>query len=363
MFYDDDKPLPSCFYFYEINIEMRIMQKQDITWTILVLCSYCSCPAVDERATAEIGTALNETNWSNSAEHEHQQLQPSFIKTTNNNNNNNNTFPLVLLLIVCLSFLLSLMSTLSPLDSIPTPAASPPRSVSPTTMTNEKPFVMPLDTTTTSITIQLSKSRRFNRFIQTLQKFLKELDGRDKSIKFFQYLFKILLHYKLVHAKTWSPMVSQFSMTRKILRLGLFIAPARQLLYDNNKTDLVASCFLLNELGNTVADDIFCLYKLGLVSSKLGKQAEVVACYCWFAGILHDVHENWMTLRQLRQKQVVDDEKMFNTQLSIVKLSMDGVFCACDIWQPSFASGVQAWSGFFSGTLSGYKLWRKIAAA
>ncbi|KAI9258102.1 peroxisomal biogenesis factor 11 [Phascolomyces articulosus] len=216
---------------------------------------------------------------------------------------------------------------------------------------------------------RLSNTDRINRFIRIFQKFLKELDGRDKSIKFVQYLFKILLHYKLVHAKTWSPMVSNFSMTRKILRLGLFIAPVRELTF--SRPDLMTSCFLINEVGNTLADDIFCFYKMGLVGNQLGKKAEVIAIYCWFAGILRDFSENLMTLQHLRRQQEQKGgdedhtlhEKVFTTQLSIVKLTMDGVFCGCDIWQPSFSSGVQAWSGFFSGCLSGYKLWRKVAAS
>ncbi|KAI7852992.1 peroxisomal biogenesis factor 11, partial [Circinella umbellata] len=193
-------------------------------------------------------------------------------------------------------------------------------------------------------------------------RFLKELDGRDKTIKFFQYLFKILLHYKLVQAKTWSPMVSQFSMTRKLLRVGLFMGPIRELGFSN--PNLMKSCFLLNEVGNTLADDIFCFYKMGLVNQQLGKKAEFIAIYCWFAGILHDLHENVQSLQELRSQQSIHDvdtlnEKIFTTQISIVKLIMDGVFCGCDIWQPSFSSGVQAWSGFFSGSISGYKLWRK----
>ncbi|KAI8136665.1 hypothetical protein BJV82DRAFT_526745 [Fennellomyces sp. T-0311] len=230
---------------------------------------------------------------------------------------------------------------------LPTPAASPPPSMISPIREKKKP--------------NLSKVNQVNRFVQILQKFLKELDGRDKSVKIIQYLFKILLHHKLVHGKTWSPMVSNFSMTRKVLRLGLFMGPARQLLF--NKHDIITTVFLVNEFGNDMADDLFLLYKMGLVGPKIGKHAELVAYYCWFTGILHDLHENYMTLRQLRAKEIVDEEKVFTTQLSMVKLTMDGVFCACDIWQPSFSPGVQAWAGFFSGSISGYKLWRKTASS
>ncbi|KAI9322408.1 peroxisomal biogenesis factor 11 [Dichotomocladium elegans] len=195
-----------------------------------------------------------------------------------------------------------------------------------------------------------------------IQKFLKELDGRDKTIKIIQYAFKILLYYKLVNPKRWAAMVSQFSMTRKILRLGLFVGPARALLFEP-ALPLWQKSVMLNEFSNMVGDDLFCLYKLGVVSPSVGKRAEVIAIYCWFLGILNDLAENYKTLHGLRTKEKPDQEKVFNTQISIVKLTMDCIFCACDIWQPSFAAGVQAWAGFFSGSLSGYKLWRKIASA
>ena len=253
---------------------------------LLVMC----CTAIGQHsATTEIGTPAN---FNTGSAEQHKK-----------------SAPLPFMLIVILSLLLSLLS-MTTLTYLPTPAASPPPS-----MINVIPGKK----------IPSRDLSKVNRFLQILQKFLKELDGRDKSVKIVQYLFKILLHYKLVHAKTWSPMVSNFSMTRKCLRLGLFMGPARQLLF--NKNDAITTFFLVNEFGNDMADDLFLLHKMGLVGPKIGKHAELVAYYCWFTGILHDLHENCMTLRQLHAKEITDEEKVFTTQLSIVKLTMDGVFC------------------------------------
>lgn len=246
-----------------------------------------------------------------------------------------------------------------PVPLLPTPAASPP----PT-----------LRTFSTDACCAAEEPRP--DVPATFQKFIKELDGRDKGIKVIQYLFKILLHYRLVNPARWKTMVSHFSMTRKILRLGSSIAPVREL---TDGASFWKSVVLVNEIGNGVADDVYCFYKLGVVSSKIGNQAEWIAIYCWFAAILHDIRANVAQLQKCRD----DPEKYFMTQVSIAKLSMDGIFCgmllftcnflalfivadrsffnspACDIWKPRFSDGVQAWSGFFSGSLSAYKLWKK----
>ena len=312
------------------------MQKQDISWTILILC--CSTAIEEERRVTTDLLLLTST-----AEQQDQTIIISSAESTPFINHNPSLL-LSFILIICLSFLLSFMSIISHHNSLPTPIPSPPRAKSPTgtttttTTTEQKELESNEKKKFTIVSPPLSNTQQVNRLIRIFQKFLKELDGRDKTIKFFQYLFKILLHYKLVHSKTWSPMVSNFSMTRKILRVGLFMGPVRELAFSN--PDLMKSCFLLNEVGNTLADDIFCFYKMGLVGHSLGKKAELIAIYCWFAGILHDLHENVQSLKELRRQQskciAVDnnnnnnnslDEKVFTTQISIVKLIMDGVFC------------------------------------
>ncbi|CAO3703170.1 unnamed protein product [Rhizopus stolonifer] len=205
--------------------------------------------------------------------------------------------------------------------------------------------------------------------VTIFQRFLKELDGRDKMMKTIQYLLKILMHYKWAQAKHWSTITSQFSMTRKVLRLGNAIGPLKEFSKKNTTRE---NLFLLNETVNDLCDDLFCLYKLGWVNKKLGERAEVISAYCWFIGIMKDLNDNRKSLRKQQKSLAKKDEaivlnrlemekKVFVTEISIVKLFMDGVFCACDIWPPSNSASVQAWSGFFSGLLAAYKLWIKFS--
>ncbi|KAI8087662.1 peroxisomal biogenesis factor 11-domain-containing protein [Gilbertella persicaria] len=214
-----------------------------------------------------------------------------------------------------------------------------------------------------------SKTPWTTRWLNVLQRLLKELDGRDKMMKVIQYFIKILLHYKVVKAKHWSTLTSHFSMTRKILRLGTALGPLReiQLKHDSVWNTLILS----NEIVNAVSDDVFCLYKLGFFGSKVGDRSEILSAYCWFLGIMVDIRsaaQSYIKLTNAVKKHDGDEKsllehqkKIFVMEVSIVKLLMDGVFCACDILQPSYSSSVQAWSGFFSGALAGYKLCIKFS--
>ncbi|KAI8344797.1 hypothetical protein BC941DRAFT_342199 [Chlamydoabsidia padenii] len=170
--------------------------------------------------------------------------------------------------------------------------------------------------------------------LTTIQRCLSDLEGRDKMMKIIQYSFKVLLFHQWVDAKRWSAMVSHLSQTRKLLRVGKWI------------DTLLSQTTSYIVLGNRVADDLFCFYKLGVVGPGIGKKAERLAMYCWFLNICIDLKSTIMSLQQ---------KKLFLTQLSCVKLVMDALFCACDIWKPT--PGIQAWSGFFSGCLAGYKHW------
>lgn len=170
-----------------------------------------------------------------------------------------------------------------------------------------------------------------SRWLNVIQKLLKELDGRDKIMKIIQYFIKILLHYRLVQAKHWSTITSHFSMTRKLLRLGTAIGPIRQ--FSPMKSSLSDTLILSNAIINHVSDDVFCLYKLGAVSAYLGDRSERLSAYCWFAGILVDIRENVMTMINLQQSKKSDlpvqerQQKIFVTEISIIKLLMDGIFC------------------------------------
>lgn len=185
----------------------------------------------------------------------------------------------------------------------------------------------------------ITSTRPFvSRWLNVIQKLLKELDGRDKLMKIFQYFIKILLHYKLVQTKHWSTLTSHFSMTRKLLRLGTAIGPMREL--SPLKSSIPQTLIVLNALVNNVSDDVFCLYKLGMVGPYLGTKCERISAYCWFAGIMVDIREcvaNMIKLQQKSAKSSSDGkelnkttelrQKIFVTEISTIKLLMDAIFC------------------------------------
>jgi hypothetical protein len=175
-----------------------------------------------------------------------------------------------------------------------------------------------------------------SRWLSVIQKLLKELDGRDKLMKIIQYFVKILLHYKLVQAKHWSTLTSHFSMTRKLLRLGTAMGPMREL--SPLKSSIPQTLIVLNALVNNVSDDVFCLYKLGMVGPYLGAKSERISAYCWFAGIMVDLRECVSNMIKLQQKCLKSSneelvkiielrQKMFVAEISTIKLLMDAIFC------------------------------------
>ncbi|CAO3633759.1 unnamed protein product [Mucor fragilis] len=248
--------------------------------------------------------------------------------------------------------------------ALPTPPSPPPE---PETF-NEKPVTQQKQQQASQIAKRLLATRpHITKWASIIQRLLKELDGRDKAMKIIQYFIKILLHYKLVKAKHFSTITSHFSMTRKLLRLGTAIGPMREL--SPLKNSIPSTLITLNALVNNISDDVFCLYKLGVFGSKLGAISERISAYCWFAGILIDLREGAVNMSKLQAKAAIDKDKeaaelkqkIYVAEISIIKLLMDAVFCACDIWPPRQAAAIQAWSGFISGTLAGYKLWIKFS--
>ncbi|KAI9308708.1 peroxisomal biogenesis factor 11-domain-containing protein [Cunninghamella echinulata] len=275
---------------------------------------------------------------------------------------------------------------------LPTPMSSPPRSNSPTydlihTLPNNNSntlFFEPIKKQQQELKEKAIKKqqpiikKKKPSFLSLIEKYISNLEGRDKSIKIIQYAFKILLHYSLVNKKRWASMVSHFSQTRKILRLGHWVGTLQEM-KQTKWNDILSWMILINTFSNEMGDDLFCLYKMGVVDPWIGKKAEKISIYCWFMGILNDLKSNFISLQKeqlkLKSKQHDNDDnmdhdlllqqqqKVFLIQVSCMKLIMDGIFCACDIWQPSYSNGVQAWSGFTSGLLSAYKLWCKLSTS
>lgn len=264
--------------------------------------------------------------------------------------------------------------------------------------------------------------------VTVVRKVLTITDGRDKALKLIQYFIKIVLHHGFI-TKRWplhaslSALASNFSTTRKIIRLGHIIEPTAELYnaaYTSSPKKLPTTTTerllsflsilgLVFGVGNDLADDVFCLSKIGVLPASWAKKAEPWSYRCWFAAILIDIHQmtrdiiaqqdkikqwkkehvyivhpksaqtntqndlslhplklhdqlSWIDKNErqnLTQEWRAMEDKLFWLRLSMIKTMMDGGFCAYDLFQCRFSNGFQAWTGFISGALSAYKLYQK----
>jgi hypothetical protein len=277
------------------------------------------------------------------------------------------------------------------------------------------PPLLSLKDTSATIKSPLSKPP-----IDILRKVLTLTDGRDKALKLIQYFIKIILHHGFVSKQrslyaSLAALASNFSTTRKIIRLGHIIEPAAELyniaytspkkLPKTSKERVLSFLSILGlvfGLGNDLADDIYCLSKINVLPASWAKKAEPWSYRCWFAAILIDSHQmirdiltqkakmnEWQRVHaQTKSKELEEEhsrntlhdelswidktdranliqewkdmeDKLFWLRLSLVKTMMDGGFCGYDLFQFQFSAGFQAWTGFISGVLSAYKLWCK----
>ncbi|CAG8495937.1 19993_t:CDS:2 [Rhizophagus irregularis] len=220
----------------------------------------------------------------------------------------------------------------------------------------------------TSITLKPSTSNKFSSLKRPTHEILRRLlvhsDGRDKFLKIIQYFGKIILWTHIGKNKSKYPklyprliaMTSQFSNTRKIIRLAHFLEPYSDLndyvTGARNPSSIVRPYekfvyylgFInsITSILNDFFDDLYCLGKVGILDKSVAKRAEPIAIKLWFLNIIMDIHE-----------------VIF--RICLVKLSMDFSFCGYDLFECTFSDGVQAVTGFVAGMLSFRKLWVKEA--
>ncbi|KAI9217783.1 peroxisomal biogenesis factor 11 [Blastocladiella britannica] len=154
-------------------------------------------------------------------------------------------------------------------------------------------------------------------------KYLKIADGRDKALKIVQYGFKVLLWAEII-TKTSHPtahprisaVVSQFSLTRRVLRLGHVVEPYSELrdVVDAGWSGtvgkkgaspldrLAAVLGWINPIAsvvNDIVDDTICLAKIGAIDKSWSKKLDATSTNLWFATILIDLFENARGQRKL----------------------------------------------------------------
>jgi len=196
---------------------------------------------------------------------------------------------------------------------------------------------------------------------EILRRLLVHSDGRDKYLKIIQYFGKIILwlhinknksKYPKLHSRL-SAMNSQFSNTRKIIRLAHFLEPYSDFKeYVSGKRNLSStvhpyekvvyySGFINSIVGMfcDIFDDLYCLGKIGVLDKSVARRAEPIAIKLWFISIVLDIHEIIYRIWAINEKTNKSKGKLSENDLeklkdknywlyvSLVKLSMDFLFC------------------------------------
>ncbi|CAG8648370.1 7533_t:CDS:2, partial [Ambispora leptoticha] len=242
----------------------------------------------------------------------------------------------------------------------------------------------PTVTTITSKRLKLPPVEVFRRLVALS-------DGRDKTLKIIQYTAKLYLWAFLSPSSVFfkhrisnptsflkprlSALASNFSTTRKILRLAHFIEPYNELrdyitgayTYPADKIEkLIYYIGFLNSmigLLNDFFDDLYCLGKIGVLSKGIEKRAEPIAIRFWFFTILLDVNDCLLKIWLLNTKmrKVKDkcskeewnklEEKKYWLKYNLMKFLADLGFCGYDFFGFTFSDGWQAITGLVAGIL------------
>lgn len=205
-----------------------------------------------------------------------------------------------------------------------------------------------------------------------------EKGGLDKTIKLIQYTGRLLLWatkqrfftqqrklvllWKLAEMELrLNGLVSNFSMFRKIIKLGEWLGPVEDLITSKNATTSLKYQAEVLEVINTIGDDIYCLSKIGVVRGKrLGRNGELMANWGWYGAILINIKVAVETYRLAAKGG--DGAAIWDAQLTLFKLANDFIFCTIDCLEPKGISNVyQTVTGLASGSVGFYKLWKKIS--
>jgi hypothetical protein len=181
---------------------------------------------------------------------------------------------------------------------------------------------------------------------------LDATDGRDKTLKVIQYTIK------LVASTQYAPLISQLSMTRKILRLGHVLHPLRSLLKEQEPINQFSH---LIGIANDISDDLICLSKLSLVPKSVGEYCGPLSDRLWFCSILLDLQE--LLSYYHRKKQDMTDQETFMVMVNVTKLLADLVFCSFDVFEltrKGYDPRIQSTAALMAALLGTYKLWVKI---
>lgn len=205
-----------------------------------------------------------------------------------------------------------------------------------------------------------------------------EKGGLDKTIKLIQYTGRLLLWaakqgwfvrhkqimllWKLAEMETrLNGLVSNFSMFRKIIKLGEWLGPVEDLVTSKHPLTSLSYQAEVMEVINTIGDDIYCLSKIGVVRGKrLGRNGELMANWGWYGAIFINIKVGIETYNLAIKGG--NAEAIWDAKLTLFKLANDFIFCTIDCLEPEGLSNIyQTVTGLASGSVGFYKLWKKIS--
>ncbi|WVN86549.1 uncharacterized protein L203_101716 [Cryptococcus depauperatus CBS 7841] len=232
--------------------------------------------------------------------------------------------------------------------------------------------------------------------LQALARMMDSSKGRDKVLKCIQYALKTYLYLLSVLARTrplssWlkanskrmAIAVSGLSLTRKCLLLLNPLHPLTDLLSPKPTSARTLLLHLVDLLG-AIADDVFCLSKLGLVNKRAGSVASRWADRFWFLTTLIGLYKlhihtipsiksalsllsSSQTERNHRDTEMTIEEDKMRKNLreagwSNKKLLADLAFVSYDVFNlnyPSIGQPLQCLTGLLSAYISTTKLYNQ----
>ncbi|KAI9027882.1 peroxisomal biogenesis factor 11 [Hyaloraphidium curvatum] len=256
----------------------------------------------------------------------------------------------------------------------------------------------------------MDSAERAAKALLSLKRIILITDGRDKVLKQIQYAMRVAI-LEVLGASTaareknaallprMQALISQFSITRKVLRLGHYVEsfeafwgfvkdPAPLMDGEGEPRTLARLAFLNSVLCifNDISDDFCCLSKIGFLDKWWDRTFSPISARLWFSCILIDINGNRADYRAVDRRLATESarigkngdssssraaaledlaRKRFWLDLSLYKLLADAAFCSVDVWPNAalyadgFGDRVQAWSALISGVLAFSKLWDK----
>ena len=167
--------------------------------------------------------------------------------------------------------------------------------------------------------------------VNTFLRVISNQDGKDKLLKSFQYLARILMtinvrkKQKMERVSMLKTLSSNISLARSTFRLGCWL----------NDVQLFTTCrnkelfFLTVNVINNILDDICCFYRHGIISNrKIFEFSDLYSSRLWLISIIYDIFKtNEKIHKQLvHYKQNSDDKTIqipTESLLSLLKSDFD----------------------------------------